>query len=49
MNPNWANCKDKTEMITACKNWLSKPFDTTERNPFTIEKTVNHYLKIYNE
>ena len=47
-NPNWAICKD-TEMVAACKNWLSKSFDVTEKNPFTIEKTLKRYLKVYNE
>jgi glycosyltransferase involved in cell wall biosynthesis len=44
---NWTIANTKTEMIEACEKMLSKSFSETEKNPFLIEKTAGHYLKIY--
>ncbi len=44
---NWTIANTKTEMIEACEKMLSKSFSEVEKNPFLIEKTVEHYLKIY--
>lgn len=45
---NWAIANTETEIMVSCKNLLSKSFSEKEKNPFTIEKTVQHYLAIYN-
>jgi glycosyltransferase involved in cell wall biosynthesis len=46
---NWQICTSKSEMIVACEKALSTSFSKLENNPFLIEKTVENYLKIYNE
>ena len=46
---NWQICKSKSEMIVACEKALSISFSAFESNPFLIEKTVENYLKVYNE
>ena len=47
-SPNWAIGNSTDEITEACLSFLSKSFLEEEENPFTIEKTVNHYLNIYN-
>jgi len=46
---NWRICTTKEEMINACVKVLSTSFSESEKNPYLIEKTVENYLKIYNE
>lgn len=46
---NWAIAENKTEMIAACEKFLLTTFAENEENPFTIDKTVQAYLKIYHE
>lgn len=46
---NWLLSETKEEMILACKNALAVPTPENFKNPFTIEKTVENYLKLYNE
>ena len=46
---NWQIGNSKNEMIAACLKSLAVSFSETEKNPFLIEKTVENYLKIYNE
>ncbi len=46
---NWHICSSKDEMIVACLDALSIPFSGNFKQPFTIENTVENYLKIYNE
>lgn len=46
---NWHICASKSEMIVACQKALSASFSEFENNPFLIEKTVENYLKVYNE
>ena len=45
----WHLCNTKNEMIDACKKALQESFPENFINPFTIKKTVENYLKIYNE
>lgn len=45
---NWIISSNGSEMITACENLLLNSFSEKEENPFTIKKTVQHYLEIYN-
>lgn len=46
---NWHICTSKDEMIAACLEALSIPFSENLENPLVIEKTIENYLKIYNE
>ena len=46
---NWLLAETKEELISACKKALSISFSENFNNPFTIEKTVENYLKLYNE
>lgn len=46
---NWFTAATKEEMILACKKGLISSFSTNFENPFLIEKTVENYLKVYNE
>ena len=46
---NWFTAETKEEMVLACKKGLITPFSTNFENPFLIEKTVENYLKVYNE
>ncbi|SEQ12447.1 glycosyltransferase [Flavobacterium urocaniciphilum] len=46
---NWLLAETKEEMISACKKALSISFSENFNNPFTIEKTVENYLKVYHE
>lgn len=48
-SPNWIIGSDEAEMVTACENLLSNSFSEAEINPFTIEKTVQHYIAIYDK
>lgn len=48
-SPNWVISNNESEMITACENLLLKSFTEAAKNPFTIEKTVQHYLEIYKQ
>lgn len=48
-SPNWTTSNDKKEMAEACLSFLSKSFTENEQNSFTIENTVQSYLKVYNE
>jgi glycosyltransferase involved in cell wall biosynthesis len=44
---NWAIANTEIEMIQACTKAFSKSFSEKEKNPFTIEKTVHHYIAAY--
>jgi len=44
----WTIGNTNNEMVNACLSFLSESFLEEEQNPFTIEKTVQHYLNIYN-
>ncbi|ESU23157.1 hypothetical protein FEDK69T_13080 [Flavobacterium enshiense DK69] len=44
---NWTAATTKKQMVEVCKSLLSKSYLETEKNPFLIENTVQHYLKIY--
>ena len=46
---NWIIAENKIDMIAACKKLLTIDFSENENNPLTIDKTVQAYLKIYNE
>lgn len=46
---NWLLAETKEELISACKKALSISFSENFNNPFTIEKTVENYLKLYHE
>lgn len=46
---NWQLAETKEELISACKKALSISFSENFNNPFTIEKTVENYLKLYHE
>lgn len=46
---NWYICTSKKAMIAACLEALSSIFLENSTHPFTIEKTTENYLKIYNE
>lgn len=46
---NWLIGETKEEMILACQKALSIAFSENFSNPFTIEKTVENYLNLYNE
>jgi glycosyltransferase involved in cell wall biosynthesis len=46
---NWIIGKNENELIEACSKLLSKSFSEKQTNPFIIEKTLQQYLKIYNE
>lgn len=48
LSPNWVIANTETEMILACNNLLPKSFSEKEINPFMVEKSVQHYLEIYN-
>jgi glycosyltransferase involved in cell wall biosynthesis len=49
VSKNWQIGNSKNEMIAACLKSLTVSFSETEKNPFLIEKTVENYLKVYNE
>lgn len=46
---NWFITETIEEMILACKKGLISSFSNNCENPFLIEKTVENYLKVYNE
>lgn len=46
---NWYLAETKKELISACKKALNSTFSENICNPFTIEKTVKNYLKLYHE
>lgn len=46
---NWTTANTKDEMADACLSLLSQSFSAEQQNSFPIEKTVEHYLNIYNE
>lgn len=46
---NWFIAETIEELILACKKGLITSFSTNGENPFLIEKTVENYLKVYNE
>lgn len=46
---NWLLAETKQEMIIACKKALKISFSKNFNNPFTIENTVEKYLKLYHE
>ncbi|MFY7988473.1 MAG: glycosyltransferase [Flavobacterium sp.] len=46
---NWHLAETKKELISACKKVLNSTFSENICNPYTIEKTVENYLKLYYE
>lgn len=46
---NWIITETKEEMILACRKALTMHFSEKHLNPYVVEKTVENYLKLYNE